>query len=54
MKQIKKLLILALAVISGTVFALQVKAETWALISLYWLVLTVKNTLDVWGEFETK
>ena len=47
LKSLKKLLIIALLVIAGAVFVLQVRAQAWPLISLYWGVLTVKNALDV-------
>lgn len=45
---IKQILIIALCAISAIVFAMQVKQKNaWALICLYWFVLTIKNAMDV-------
>ena len=43
----KQALIIALMVIAAIVFVMQCKRKNaWLLICLYWLVLTIKNTMD--------
>lgn len=48
MKKTIKLLILVLALVAGVTFVLQVLHNpiAWVFVSLYWLILTVKNYLD--------
>ena len=47
----KKQLIILLMVISAIVFiGVLVGANMWLFIGLYWLVLTIKNALDVKGD----
>ena len=44
----RKQLVILLTIISACVFiGVLVGANMWLLISLYWLVLTIKNALDV-------
>ena len=46
----RDVLILALMVIAAIVFVMQVKRKNaWWLICLYWLMLTIKNAMDVVG-----
>ena len=46
----KDMFIIALMVIAAIVFVMQVKRKNaWWLICLYWLVLTMKNAMDVVG-----
>ena len=47
-KRLKGFLVIVLLVIAAVVFVMQVNHQNaWALICLYWLVLTVKNAMDV-------
>ena len=47
-EEMKDVLIIALMVIAAVVFVMQLKKKNaWWLICLYWLVLTVKNAMDV-------
>lgn len=45
---LKGFLVIMLLVIAAVVFVLQINHKNaWALICLYWLVLTIKNAMDV-------
>jgi hypothetical protein len=45
---VKKILILALCIIAAIVFLMQMlHLNAWWMICLYWLVLTIKNAMDV-------
>lgn len=47
-KSLKGFLVIVLLVIAAVVFVMQVNHQNaWALICLYWAVLTIKNAMDV-------